>query len=273
MRITSLQTWHWMVVGVVLGLTCGYVHESSMNFADELASYNARRIGQREFERAVVDKVQGKLRFTEITIYPYRLEGLVHVDLVTGLYWDGQTHLENGRLAAHWEPAYFVASVPYRPLDVHVPASPDVRGYLGSLAAKGVRFDYATWFWVSRPLALWTVGCILLIGVVWPVAINLLTFGTLTRPPREKAPSLRHLKSSTRGPAPAILPAAITAIEDELKSSITAPPPALPAQAPVRALSDAPLDPVSIPAADKPKEFGQDKEDFYPTELRGKNED
>src|SRR5215212_5904123 len=124
MNITSLRVWHWMTLGVLAGAVYGYVREASANFYDELGSYGTRRIGQREFESALTKQLNGKPRFSDIVIFPHRLSGTgaqtITVHIVSGMYWDGRTQVENGRTAAKWEPAYFVASVPYFP----TPASP-----------------------------------------------------------------------------------------------------------------------------------------------------
>lgn len=296
MRITALRGWHWLVVGLLAGLACGAARDAAINFADELDGYG-QRLGQREFERAVVADLHGRRRFDRLAVYPYRLAGssaanAVRVHVVAGLYCDGQPREENGRLALRWEPAYFVAAVPYQPVTTTAtttaaasasPVSyPDVLAYLQSLSPKspggrGVTFRYESWAWAARPPFLWGCGVFLFVGVVWPTVINLLAYGRLTRPPEPKGISLRDV----RRPAAAAPPAeaapdlsAVRALDEELEAAVaSAPTPAATVStAPVRSLATSPVEAADV-APGSQKHFGARREDYYPTELGAKHED
>jgi hypothetical protein len=50
---------------------------------------------------------------------------------------------------------------------------------------RGVQFTYAWWHHPRWQRAIWVTGSFLVIGLVWPTFVNLMTFGTLRRPPDE----------------------------------------------------------------------------------------
>jgi hypothetical protein len=287
-----------MIIGLLVGLICGAVRDASMNFNKELGSYGARRISQRQFEKALVSKFQGRAQFTDVVVYPYRLggssSGAVKLHVVSGLYFDGKTELENGRLAARWQPAYFVASVPYRAAEAQPGTAVSAAGrarkgqefgsvlaYLESLmGSQGVQFHYARWWWVSRPLFLWTCGGVVFIGMVWPTIVNLLAYGSLFRPAEAKGESLGKAKPAAAAPAPKQVVSeadaqALRDLERELEANLatSAPQPAAAVQPrpAVRELASAPLQPVAALAPQKKKDFGADQGDFYPTERHAKH--
>jgi hypothetical protein len=288
-----------MIIGLLVGLICGGVRDASMNFNKELGSYGGRRISQRQFEKGLVSKFQGRAQFTDVVVYPYRLggssSGAVKLHVVSGLYFDGKTELENGRLAARWQPAYFVASVPYRATEAQ-PGAPvraagtaregqefgSVLAYLESLkGSQGVQFQYARWWWVSRPLFLWTCGGVVFIGIVWPTIVNLLAYGSFFRPAEAKGESLWKEKSAAAVPAPkpAVTEAdaqALRELERELEANLATAPAQPTAEVPppraaVRELASTPLQPVAAAAPGKKKDFGADQGDFYPTERHAKH--
>jgi hypothetical protein len=289
-----------MVVGLVVGALYGYVRESSADFYQELTSYGGRRLGQREFEAALTTQFHGRAQFADLVVYPHRLAGTggqpVTLHVVSGLYWSGRTEVENGRRAARWEPAYFVASTPYVPVTRPANASPgtppgqarfdDVTAFLRTPRDRGpVAFQYAWWSWATRPQFVWTCAGFLFIGVVWPTIVNLLAFGTFLRPAEAKGPSLWSTKPTQppeAAPAEAagLDPAALEALERalEVKSSLAAasspePPPVSRAKPAIRTLRGAAPDPPAAAAADaKKKDYAAGKEDFYPTELGAKHE-
>ena len=301
MNVTALRRWHWTLIGLLVGALYGYVRESSANFYDELTSFNSRRIGQREFEAAIISDFHGKRRFTDLSVRPYRLAAsggpTVTVHVVSGLYFDGRTQVENGRVAARWEPAYFVASLPYFPIPAPPRTAPatgpaggtagtsaqldNVMAYLRSPPRGGsIPFEYASWWWLSRPQVLWTCIGVLVIGGVWPTIVNLLAFGMLLRPAEAKALSLWRATPAadeTKPTPPALDPAALDALERELAGAsadaVAAPAPAVPAKPAIRALrGGAETDAAATAAAQGQKDFGKADEDFYPTEIHAKHE-
>jgi hypothetical protein len=251
-----------------------------MNFANELTAYGPTRLGQREFERAIVTNVHGRPAFTHLTVHPYRLTGSsaptnVRVHVVAGLYCDGQPRDENGRQALRWEPAYFVASVPYLPVGTGKPGTapqPPSADVLAYLRSTGVPFRYDSFWWATRPPFVWTCGGFLVIGVVWPTVVNLLVFGRWTRPAEPKGLSIFATTSPPpTSPARRADTAALLELEDEVESHL-AEPATVPAQsesAP-RTLTSDPLQPAEATAGPH-KEFAAAREDFYPNELAARH--
>ena len=198
MQLLSLQRWHWIAVGLLVGLACGGVREAQRDFSDELRGSGRAIASRREFEEALVTRYANVPRFKDLLVYPHRLpprtRGGRDVHLVRGNYFDGTLRPQpDGRMAARWEPAYYIAPVPYRTGgaagagESNAQTSfPSVREYLSSLRASAkVEHRYAYWWWTTRPLFVWSAGAVLLIGLVWPTVINLLTFGNLGRPARQ----------------------------------------------------------------------------------------
>lgn len=292
MNVASIRRWQWMILGLLAGAIYGYVREASADFTQDLASYNARRISQREFEAALTQKIQGRPCLTDLVITPHHLPGTrqqtITLHVVSGLYCDGRTQIEEGQRALRWEPAYFVASTPYRTVAPSTRSADakefeNVAAYLGSLSLReAVPFQYARWWWITRPQFVWTTVGFLLIGGVWPPVINLLTFGTMGRPRQARGISLR---STPAAPAPHTKAAdhspddgALAALEQALEASLADDAPAQPATTiapskPQIRVLDArdSMSASAIAVEAKPKDFGAEKEDFYPTELRAPN--
>ena len=261
MKVESIHRWQWMLSGLIIGLLCGWLRDVNSNFADELATYG-RRIGQRDFERGIVNKFHGRAQFSDIVVHPYRLSGsssgAAHVDVVEGLYFDGQTQIENGKLAARWEPAYFVASMPYRPVTTSnggaiavrpaaAPSFDDVASYLASLPqTAGVQFRYDSLAWLTRPIFIWTAGGFVLVGLIWPTIVNLLVFGSIRRP-REERVSLQGVKGTSPQAKPVAAPIeleAVAALDQELDQVLSdqlAPATSTAPAAPARKLDAEPI--------------------------------
>lgn len=287
MNVTAVRRWQWMLVGLLAGAAIGYVRELSANFYDELATAGARRIGQREFEQALVRELHGKPHFCNVVVSPHRLAGAgtraMTVHVVWGLYWDGREEPENGRMAAHWKPAYFVASTPYLTDDPSTGPREyeNVVAYLRApRATAAIAFEYSQWWWAGRPLVVWSCAGFAFVGILWPTIVNLLVFGTWLRPRGAKALSLWRVKPSPVAPAPppgqvVANMMATEALDREMESVINEiasdPPPVAPPPTNVRALTGKSAAPaVAVGEAPPPKDFGAEREDFYPTELRVK---
>ena len=54
--------------------------------------------------------------------------------------------------------------------------------------------QYAWWRDPRWGISIWVVGCLLLIGIVWPSVINLMTFGSLLRLQEEPATDLSKVE-------------------------------------------------------------------------------
>ena len=280
MGVADLPRTLWIAVAIAVGLAHGAVREWS-GAADPLDDYPVLLTDQRQFEHALVAERHGHRLFQDVTVYPHWARDpatgrkrLLH--LVTGAYWDGRAEAgDGGALQARWSPACFVAPTPYEPLTT--PGGPgdgsasgrfdSVLDYLAAVrAARGTPYRYAWWWWTSRPAFTSTLVSVVLIGGVLPTALNLVAFGRLTRPPRERRPSLWAVRIRRRQkPTPAVAPVH-PAHDDAVEVSAAAPDPKPVAQVAPRPL---PVEAVAVPAAEAhDKHFGARKEDFYPTELR-----
>ena len=273
----------YIALGLFAGLIVGGVRTASINFANELAGFDGQRIGQRDFERAVVTILHNRPAFTQLTVYPYHLNGASSADatrvhVVTGLYCDGQPRDDgSGRRALDWKPAYFVASAPFRtvgpgagvasPVHAGVPFD-DVRAFLAAAGpAHNVAVRYASWWWLTRPIVVWPTAGFVVVGLIWPTVVNLLTYGTFSRPriPRGIALTAAPSKASHTPAPPA--PATAADFARELDTAVSAPPAPTPAATPStpRPLTSTPLNATKVSATPQ-KEFRSKKEDYYPTE-------
>jgi hypothetical protein len=216
---------------------------------------------QRQFETALVDQRLGHRLFQDVTVYPHWVRSRATgerkpVHLVTGAYWDGNTQLKGDAVVARWEPACFVAPVPYGQYAT-------VLDYLAELKARqGVSYRYAWWWWTARPLFTSTLVAVVAMGVVWPTVVNLLVFGRLTRPPGVGWPSLWRVRRVKAAPSPTA--GAPSTGERE-------PVPAAPPEAPPRAAPAPVLRTEAVAAAPASQQvehhYGARPDDFYPTEL------
>jgi len=233
---------------------------------------------------------------------------------IAGVYYNGRPspNPKTNQWEKVWHPYFYIAPYPYKasrqfavsgtvpPVQptmtdklqalaekVHLkdtdPAD-SVLAYLKGLKAQG-RIDY-TYEWWRAPrvsMAAWIAGCLVVIGGLWPTLVNLLVYGTLSRPLEEKA----HLgKASTtttkapRGPTDADL-AQLKALEEELEAKLAASatsrpigPSDQPAPAPLKVLTAKEMEVAAAAAkAAEDRLFAAKADDFYPTEKRAKHED
>jgi hypothetical protein len=273
MGVAAVPRWAWVVAGLVVGLLHGSLREWAST-VDPTDDYDVLLTDQGRFESALVDERLGHRLFKDVTVYPHWLPSrstggkrLVH--LVTGSYWDGNTTVRGGEVVARWDPACFVAPVPYVPTHQGAGAATSTPGtvldYLATLKIeRGVQYRYAWWWWTARPLFTSTLAAALLIGGVWPTVVNLLAFGRLTRPPREKRPSMWRVRRGGRQ-TPSLAVSVVAESESVVNSvaPVDAPPP------------PAPLAPLATEAVAAPStgieaehHYGAKPDDFYPTELR-----
>jgi hypothetical protein len=257
---------------------------------DYVSGYGFILTDQDRFETALAEQYQGRRLFKDITVYPRWVDDghhgkkLVHV--VAGKYWAGREEMIDGKPQAMWRPTCFLAQVPYRPATdlaqfnraggadfakrfASAGAKPTVLDFLNTMhAACGVTYSYA--WWDAHPMVTWLGGSLLLIGIVWPTLVNLMAFGTWTRPPEAKALSLWGVKAPAKPQQQApVLSYARSNVDDELEAAmrgdaVTEEDSAGGSTA--RPLSAGPLDPAAALANGDSKEFGADKDDFYPTE-------
>ena len=295
MRLERVRHWQWMLISVVVGLALAYARRLDQ---DALPSRLGEGVADRQwFEREVQRRVKladGSTipAFSRLKVYPLTVEergGRRRVHVVGGMYLAkaepgaGKGAGNGAGRAGKLRPYFFIAPVPFQSLaderarkPVHPSAT--VRTYLDTLAGKGVTYSYAWWADVRYATAAWVGGSFVLIGLLWPTAVNLLAYGTFRAPVEEKGVSLWRVKSSTPVPAPtAAAGAASTSRREQPK------PAARPASVDVLTGAPRPSDPAPLPEppvlATAPveaagpverahKQFGAGRDDFYPTELK-----
>jgi hypothetical protein len=277
MAIKNVKRWQWVLVSLIVGLALGYIqHLPSENWQKALGD----TITQRQFEEALTREQSGRRWFRNIVVYPERVESLgksVPIYIVAGDYFNGRQEMQNGQRVAIWRLRCYIAEGPYQPIKpaAGFQAQNTVLRYLRSL--QGVTYTYAWWRDPRWGIGIWTAGSLLMIGMIWPTAINLLVFGSLFRPPEEKGIDLSKVSSSpSQRMGPQVSEADLAAIEKmgaELEAKLTAeaapPAPAPPAPttpATVQPLTATRLEATAAAQDREAKAFGQDKDDFYPTE-------
>jgi hypothetical protein len=231
---------------------------------------------------------------------------------VAGVYYNGRPsqNPKNGQWEKVWHDYFFITPNPYKPSKqfavagtvpplkptltdnlqalaekVHLknPDPPDsVLAYLKALKAQG-KIDY-TYEWWKAPrmsMALWMAGCLVIIGGLWPTIVNLLVYGTLSRPYEEKV-DLSKVRGTTaakaaHGPTQADLDQ-LKALEEELEAKLAASgesrpmsPSDQPAPAPIKALTSKELEVAAAAKAEEDRAFAAKADDFYPTEKRTKH--
>jgi len=280
MQFAALSRWHWIVIAVLIGLVIGLVRSADDG---DLHGINVNGYGliladQQQFENSLIQDYEGTRLFSDPVIYPHRSTDAAGkptlVYIVAGRYWDGHPREKNGKTVAEWLPRCFIATTPYKPRvglsdgsGKVIQEFPTVIEFMGALRNRyGVSCRYAWWAvypaWTSLGI------CTVLIGGVWPIVINLLTWGRFTRPPEAKALSLwgvRAPKAPPSTPKPAVQYSGPDDLEEQLHSAATSNPTSEEASTPNRLLATGPLDAVTQRPADE-REFAADDDDFYPTE-------
>jgi prepilin-type processing-associated H-X9-DG protein len=207
--------------------------------------------------------------------------------VVTGRYYDGPKD-ESGRRVC------FVAPSPYTPgpaiaraATLSVQGSPagqpvtpngDFVSCLSILRDGGViQYQYAWWERRTVAVLLWAGGGVLVVGIIWPLLINVLVFHRLTRPFDEPGVDLSRIKSGT-AQAPArgndVDTAKLRKLEAELEASIagrTGPtlqalpePPA--GSRPVQPFATSSVsEPQTAALAPHESDYRMKPEDWYPT--------
>jgi hypothetical protein len=235
---------------------------------------------------------------------------------VAGVYYNGRPsqNPKTNQWEKVWHPYFFITPTPYKPTKpfaitgtvpaqkptlsdklqalaekVHLktPDAPDgALTYLKALKAQGkVDFTYEWWKAPRVSMAMWIAGCLVIIGGLWPTLVNLLVFGTFSRPLEEKV-DLRGVKSTQAAKAAAHGPseedlAQLKALEQQLEANLAASasnsprgPADQPVPQPVKALTAKELEVAAAAASTQQShEYAAKPDDFYPVEKRTKHKD
>jgi hypothetical protein len=279
-----------MIISLLIGAAIGALRQQAGE--DLSGQFGIFIRSQQAFEQALLSDEQGRPRFTDIAVHSRRAPdgkgGTKPAYLVSGSYFDGHYEQSGGKLIAKWQPAFFLADVPYKPvMDLSRLGRPDLAQKLEALPRPTVvdylkslnqlrRTPFTQAWWLGMGLGSWMLASFIVIGVIWPICVNLMVYGSWRQPPVEKGIDLSKVKPPAAAPQP--VPADINldqlrALEAELEAELANAPapataPAAPAKGP-RVLTAAPVAPApAVVEAASAKEFGAKKEDYYPTTLR-----
>jgi len=275
MSIRNVKRWQWILISLIIGAGFGYIQH--LPTADWRSAFG-NTISQQEFEEGLVREQSGLKWFRNVVVYPESIEDgnkQVKLLIVGGEYFDGRLLEQNGKRVAVWNPRCFIAEGPYVPITPNA-RSKDTGTVIDFLkTVKGATFAYAWWRDPTWAIGLWTGGSFVVIGLIWPTLINLLAFGRLRRPMEEKGIDLSKVSSGTSrpvSPKEVDLEAAAkmaAELEGKLGVDVTVPP----AQQKVEkekpattVLTAGALESTMSEEERQAKEFGKERDDFYPTE-------
>lgn len=286
---TALRWWHWMAIALALGLVAGQLRKQRQ--ADMHGDY-VDGLGyclgdQKIFEQSLTAQAEGRPRFRDIAVCPRignDTKGSSQKQyLVSGLYFTGAPEVVEGRHQGGWAQVWFLAHQPYEPMidlsALNKPGGPDwsreyrMKGLSPSILdflavmhrAAGVQYRYA--WWDDYPVLTSIIAYGLIGGVFWPLLMNLLAFGRVSKPQAVKGLSLWKVRNRPVSSTPG---SAVMLGSD--RRSNEAPPQetehsdGTPAASPLSTIDDTPS-PKQSPAWQS-KEFATKPEDFYPTERK-----
>jgi len=164
--VQSLQRWHWIAIGTIVGLAVGWAQHSGRQ-SERMGGEGF--ISQAAFERELrLPPVDGRPRMKSLTVYTVGELDIVQMRRLM-LVSEGWAYL----------PARFAAPRPYRPVSASAFAAPfpSVQDYIADLARTNphVQFRHGWWREPMATVALWTAGGMILVGGLWPTLIGLLT--------------------------------------------------------------------------------------------------
>lgn len=284
MKVQSIARWQWVILGVLLGLGLWSARRPDGQLPLAGESLN----NQHTFEQRLFSRIGGQPLFKDVAVSRHVIAAdSAHpqpVYLVTGKTCDG-TVKPDGKY--HWNSAFYVARVPYRPTNAAAsfgvkldsslvfPRAGNEKTVVDFLRAAreagNVQFSNA--WWRTYPFWTWFDGSVLIVGILWPCVIDLIVYGRLIRP-REKRPvSLVGVKGTSAAKIPASTFASQTGTDDQAidtQQPVADVAPVASTASVVRPLaSDTPKAPVDD-VKDHPS-FQAKPEDYYPTEQRRKS--
>jgi hypothetical protein len=270
-----------MIFSIVVGLVFYYTRTQQ---TDNLSRFGDSINSPRMFEEMVLKTEAGRPTFDQLAVHsqlvPDGKGAMKPATIVTGMAFNGHYEKEGSKFVARWRPTFFVGPIPYKPrtnlAQLRKPGGPDfaaefraikdptVVDFLNILGkAKGITYKHAWW----REPKQWqcVAASFAVVGIIWPIFLNLIYFGRPWCPKTAKATSLINVAGqSPEAPIPMGLAGGPSDIELPVPSE-AASPAAVEAPA-VAAISTAPLDAAKTDEQAQ-SEFGAAKDDFYPTEV------
>ena len=288
MRIEDLKRWHWIVIGLVVGLVLAYASV----WAGKNAPPRARdSIGAWEFQENLHGPtVAGNPRVRDITYYRrgnayvVNLEVLKNRDDTTWVYQPRELYTRTTPFQPvippeGVPPGFFFRRTGNRPLKPPTPKY-TIADYLQDVAKHNPKVTprHAWWKESKATMAWWTLGGVVLIGGVWPTVVNLLIGAGFGRRKKEEPEyDLDRFKSEPEAAKGASGPSAedeakvrshLEELEQEVEANLSgagasadAGAGATPATGGVRTLTGGPLELETAAGPDKPRDY---KGEYYP---------
>jgi len=194
MGFENIPRWGWAIMGVVAGLVIAAVHTG-------LEPSYPRTVGAQEFERDLMQRdVPGdRPRIGSITIHP-AVEGAYNKP-VQVLTFMRATYVPKEQGWVYY-PYAFRAELPFK--SPSGDEAPNMSAFLRDMKGQAdwVSYKYAWWEEPKWTYTLWTIGCVVVIGGVWPSIIDLLIGAGLAKPRKtkeEKAAEKAYLNRFGKG--------------------------------------------------------------------------
>jgi hypothetical protein len=277
MRIEDFKRWHWIVIGLVVGVVMAYMRTSLVT-PDETASYR-RGVSAFEFLTNLRRPVTGNgfPWVSDIVVYP----PVMNKNYVTAKMLEIQP---DGR--GIYRLVKFNGEIPFKVARFSDPKSKtySVRDFLNDEKAKqpNLKYTFAWWELPTAAYALWIGGGLILIGGVWPTLVNVMIGAGLGR--KKSADQEYDLDRFGKTPEPAAAPSGrpvVTAeaagklqeYQETMEKNLANAGIAMTGDAPVEAtaaagepeiikLAGGPVEPAAaIGASEDPKNF---KGEYYP---------
>jgi hypothetical protein len=171
MGIEDFKRWHWIAIAVVVGLALGYVWNN-------IESANLRNSGHEQFVRLLGQKDEkGKPIISRITIHP--AEPNFEGKLINKVTYAKRMNRRDGK-GQEVVREMFYAEVPFVPgrLEPGQQVDPNytIGKFLDEFRKRDASIGYSGALLATRPAsyALWTLGSIVTIGLLWPIVLNAL---------------------------------------------------------------------------------------------------
>lgn len=182
MDVQDFKRWHWIVIGVIVGLVLAYVWSS-------VEPNIPRSIGAATFANNLQLEITSRKSgaktpvISKITVYP-PIEG-VYIVLGEQLT---ETDTPGQYLA---KPFSLKATTPFDPAVRQGQGDPKetILSYLAKAKASNpnISYRYAWWREPGPCYLLWTIGSVIVIGGIWPTIINLMIGAGFGRAKEEKS--------------------------------------------------------------------------------------
>ncbi len=173
MRFEDLRRWHWIVIGLMVGLAMGYLH------ADVEPPANHRSMKQSKFEQEIARRpVSGYPMIRNVIIYPAVPTGVESANRLVPSWIAWMRFQYREPTPSKENPNAWTYQTWWCESDASATkeARPAVLARLDELAKDRPHMQYRYCWW-SRPAAsyaVWAVGSVGMIGGIWPSLVNML---------------------------------------------------------------------------------------------------